>query len=359
MRFRPAFMLACAVIFCAAARAGAQGGHSIRGKVRNAAGVNVSRATVMLEHNGAMIDQTVANNEGDFSFTGLMETSYVVTVSAPDYNPASEQVDFIRQTGRDEAGESRTVEITLVAKGGVRPPRAGLNFAQDVPRTARDAFETGIKFARENKPAEAVAAYGDALRIFPDYFDAHFVLANELARQGKFDDAIKHLDEARRVNPKDDRIYDLFARVLRQQHKYAVAARIYAEAGRLNPNEPQYLLLEAASLIDQGMTIDPAQSKAKADERAFAFDEAGKTLDRAEQLSNHKLPEVHLQRARLYEKKGDRTRAADELELYLRKSPNAKNADALRQAIKTLREPAPAAPPNPSDAKKNPSTKNA
>jgi tetratricopeptide (TPR) repeat protein len=353
MRFRPFVLLAFAIIFCAATHASAQA-HSIRGKVRNAAGMNVSRATVTLEHNGAMIDQTVANNEGDFSFTSLTETSYLVVVSAPDYNPASESVDFVRPSGPNEAGESRTVEITLVAKGGVRPPRAGLNFAQNVPRTARDAFETGIKFARENKPVEAVAAYENAIKIFPDYFDAHFVLASELARQGKFNDAIKHLDEARRINPKDDRIYDLFARVMRQQHKYAVAARIYAEAGRLNPTEPQYLIAEAASLIDQGMTIDPTQSKAAADERAFAFNEAAKALDRADQLGNHKLAEVHLQRARLYEKKGERARAADELEQYLRKTPNAKNADALRQAIRTLREPSPDATKNPSDVKKNP-----
>lgn len=357
MRFRPAIvMLACFVVlvFCAAAPARAQGGHNIRGKVRNAAGVNVSRATVTLEHNGAMVDQTVANNEGDFSFTSLTETSYTVIASAPDYTPASESVDFVRPTGPNEAGESRTVEITLTAKGGVRPPRAGLNFAQNVPGKARDAFESGIKFTRENKSAEAVAAYENAIKIFPDYFDAHFVLASELAREGKFDDAIKHLDEARRINPKDDRVYDLFARVMRQQHKYAVAARIYAEAGRLNPNEPQYLVLQAASLIDQGMTIDPAQSKAAADERAFAFEEAAKALDRADQLSNHKLAEVHLQRARLYEKKGERARAADELEQYLRKSPDAKNAAALRQAIKTLREPATDATKTPPETKQNP-----
>ena len=141
-----------------------------------------------------------------------------------------------------------------------------------------------------------------------------------------------------RVNPKDDRVYDLFARVLAQQHKYAVAARVYAEAARLNPDEPQYPFAQGVALIDQGATIDPSRSKASADERAYAFAEAEKALMRAYQISFRKLAEVHLQLARLYEKEGDRARAADELEAYLRKAPGAKNADAIRQAIKTLRE---------------------
>jgi tetratricopeptide (TPR) repeat protein len=327
------------VIFCANADARAQG-HVIRGKVRNSAGVAVPRASVTLEVNGGMADQTVTNNEGDFAFSGLTDTSYVVVVSASDYNTASESVQFVMIPSGNSMGETRTVEITLSAKGGVRPPRAGLNFVQDVPRPAREAFDAGRKLARENRVPEAVASYERAIQLFPDYFDARFVLASELAREGHFDDAIKHLDEARRVNPKDDRVYDLFARILMQQGKYAVAARIFAEAARLNPADPQYPLSEGTALIEQASSIDPARSPAAKDERNFALDEALKALDRAYTLSNKKSAEVHRQLARLYEKKGDRSRAADELEQYLRKTPDAKNADAIREAIKKLREPA-------------------
>ncbi|MCA1628828.1 MAG: carboxypeptidase regulatory-like domain-containing protein [Acidobacteria bacterium] len=346
MRFRLIPLIAFAALLCASSSAEARAqGHSIRGKVRNAAGSNVSRAIITLEKNGAPVDQTVANNEGDFSFTGLTETSYTVVVSAPDYNPASESVDFVRPTNADSAGETRTVEITLLAKGGVRPPRAGLNFAQNVPRTARDAFESGVRLARENKPAEAVAAYEGAIKIFPDYFDAHFVLASEFARQGKFDDATKHLQEARRVNERDDRVWELFARILMRQRKFAVAARVFGEASRLNPTDAQYLVSQASAFIEQASATDASKSKAAADEREFAFAEAEKSLARAEQL-DRKLAEVNLQRARLYEKRGDRARAASELEQYLRKAPNAKNAEGVRQAIKTLRSQA-AAPKTP------------
>jgi len=65
---------------------------------------------------------------------------------------------------------------------------------------------------------------------------------------------------------------------------------------------------------------------------------AEKSLTQAFELSGKKLAAVHLQLARLYEKKG-RAGAADELDKYLKMAPDDKKADAIRAAIKTLRGP--------------------
>ena len=151
-------ILGLLVFFMSAVGIFAQG-HSIRGKVRNAEGTSVPRATVALERNGAMIDQTVTNNEGDFFFSGLTDTSYVVIASAVDYNPGREGVDFVKQVDPTTPGETRTIEITLTAREFMRPPRAGLNFVQDVPRAARDAFDSGMKLTRAKRRLEAIAAY--------------------------------------------------------------------------------------------------------------------------------------------------------------------------------------------------------
>ena len=285
-----------------------------------------------------MVEQTVTNNEGDFRFGGLTDTSYTVVVSAVDYDPVSESVDFVRSIAANEPGESRALEITLVMKTGTRPPRPGINFVQNIPAPALAAYETGLKHAREKRVAEAIASYQDAIKLFPNYFNAHLTLANELAKQGKFQEAIKSLDAARTANPKDDRVYDLFARVMMQQRKYAMAARIYAEAAKLNPGEPQYLLSQATALIEQSNLINVAAGSAAAEEeRSFALVEAEKILLQVTK-QNDKLADVHLQLARVYERKGERGRAATELERYLSKAPNAKNADQIKAAIKTLRE---------------------
>ena len=338
----PALLVAAACCLLCAAEARAQG-HTIRGKVRNAAGANVGRVTITLELNGAMVGQTVANNEGDFSFSGLGDTSYMLVVSAPDYLPASESVRFVRTSSPDQPGEMQTVEIVLMARGGVRPPRAGLNFAQSVPPAARQAFEAGLRHQQENRPADAAAAYETAVRIFPDYFDARFVLANQLISQNKLDAAIPHLDVARRVNERDDRVWHSFGIILMRQSKFATAARVFGEAAKLSPADAQYPLAQGSAFIDQAATIDPKRSQAAADERAFALAAAEKALDAAQRIGRGKLADVHRQRARLYERRGERARAADELEQYLRKSPGLRNAAAVREAIKSLRAPAPPA----------------
>ncbi len=318
----------------------AQQGNSIRGKVRNPSGANMSQVMVSIETgNGSPFSQTATNNEGDFFFGGLTDTSYVLVISAPDYNPVSEHVDFVNRTGPDSPGESRTIDITLTPKSGVRPSRAGLNFVQNIPKAAQTSYELALKLSKQGKKQEAIAALQEAIRIFPDYLNAHFVLGSEFMKAGKHGEAIAQLDEARRINPKDDRIYELFGLLLMQQGKFAVAAAVFAEASRLNPLDPQYPLMRGMALIEQASAINTSQSKEAENNRVATLNDAEMSLKHAYELSGKKLAAAHLQLARVYEKRGQRERAVNELEQYLREAPDAKNADAVREGIKKLREP--------------------
>ncbi|HVG22033.1 MAG TPA: tetratricopeptide repeat protein [Blastocatellia bacterium] len=316
----------------------AQQGNNIRGKVRDSSGKNVSSIIVELQTgNGLTINQIVTGNEGDFYFAGLKDTSYFVVISNADYNPVNERIEFYVRPGENNPGETRSVEITLVLKGGVRGPMAGIIFTQPVPQAARDAFARAMKLSKEGKREEAAAAMREAIKIYPDYFDAHFALGNELMVLNRLDEAIAEFEEARRVNPKDHRVYQSFGLIMMTQKKYAVAAAAFAEAARLNPNDAAILLRRATALIDHASTMNPTKSKEASSERDRALDMAEKDLTRAYDLSGRKLASVHLQMARLYEKRGERSRAADELEEYLHMVPEDKNAIALREAIKKLR----------------------
>lgn len=335
-KFRLAALVALFLLFPAAAHA--RQGHSIRGKVRNPSGVNVPRVLVELQTgNGVPIGQTVTNNEGDFFFGSLLESSYNVIVNAPDHNPTSEPVQFGRSIDENTPGESRTVEITLMPKVGARVTPARAAFAQNVPPAARAAFGRATKLVGAAKAQERIAALREAVQLFPDYFDARLELGSELLKAGDLNGAINEFDHARRINPKDDRVYYYFGLVMLRQGKTALAAAVFAEAARLNPVEPQYPLMRSGALIDAVSTINPSQSKQAADDRKLLLDEAEKALLRAYELSDKKLPDYHTKMARIYEKRGDKARAADELEQYLRKNPNAPNAAAMREAIRTLR----------------------
>src|SRR5207237_122153 len=120
--------------------------------------------------------------------------------------------------------------------------------------------------------------------------------------------------------------------------KYGVAVAVFAEASRLNPTSALNSLMRGIALIHQASTIDPSQSKATAD-REFILKRAEVALAEASELSGKKLTADYLSLAMLYEMKGERARAAAELEQYLQKNPAAQNADAIREEIRKLRSP--------------------
>ncbi|HEV3470002.1 MAG TPA: tetratricopeptide repeat protein [Pyrinomonadaceae bacterium] len=331
--------LLCLLLVCPAALA--QQGHSVRGKVRDAAGNALARVIVDLQTgNGTPVGQTVTNNEGDFQFGELLGSAYIIFVNSPDYQPASEAVHFGRAIDDNTPGETRVVEVTLTPKPGagrIRPGR--VTFAQDVPPEARAAFDRGARLSGEGKSAEALASFREATRLFPDYFDAHFALGTELERTGDLGGAIAAFERARRINPKDDAVYSSFGSVMMRQRKFAVAAAAYAQAARLNAREPLHPLLRGMALIEHAVRLDPASK-----ERRQALDDAEASLLRALELSGKRLAAAHQQLARVYERRGEPARAADELEKYLRANPGAKNAAAIREAVKTLRAAAGAKP---------------
>jgi Tfp pilus assembly protein PilF len=316
-----------------------QQGNSIQGKVSNSAGKHMSQIIVEIETgNGQPVETIVTNNEGDFSVSGLTGTSYIVVIRQVDYEPISDHVDFVRTVDADAPGERRTLQITLVPKGRVAPlPSNRIVSGQNVPKAAREALDRALKFAKDNKSEETIASLKEAIKAYPDYSDAHLLLAGEFLKADRLDESIAEYEEARKVNPKDDRVYLGFGQVLIKQKKFALAVGVLGEAARLNPGDAKILMMSGTALLEHALATNPAQSKEAAAEREKSFGLAEDAFLKAFDLSGKRMAAVHLQLARLYEKKGERARAADELEQYLKMSPDDKKADAIRAAIKTLR----------------------
>ncbi len=295
-------------------------GNTLLGKVRTQSGQTMANVIVQLESgNGIVVGQTVTSNEGDYAFGGLTGASFVLVVTDVQHEPFAERVEFTRQ-GTTRPGEALRADITLVPKSRTAPARAGVIFRQDVPEAALKAYQRGLKLLSDLKAAEGVAALDEATRLFPSYFDAHFALGLEMFRLHRYDDSIKELERARIINPRDSRLYHAFGLVLYEQKKYAMAVRVFEAGEQLDPQNAEARLMRGAALIDVGQ-----------------LDEAESELKDADRLSSRKLVLVHIQLARLYEKRGESGRAADELERYLRQNPNAENAAAIREAVKKLR----------------------
>ena len=100
-----------------------------------------------------------------------------------------------------------------------------------------------------------------AIKIFPEYFDAHLQLGNMFLKTEQLNEAIAELDLARQINPNDERAYQSFGLLLMKQRNYAVAVAVFAEAARLNPANPMNAVMRATALIHQARSSIGASTK--------------------------------------------------------------------------------------------------
>jgi len=83
-----------------------------------------------------------------------------------------------------------------------RTPMADPRAAREVaPAGSMANNDRGIELTRQGRPEEAVAFFEEALRINPEFAEAHYNLGTLLARGGRLDEAIRHLEDAVRLGP--------------------------------------------------------------------------------------------------------------------------------------------------------------
>ena len=337
-RFSPVLLLLSFLV--SAQFALAQNAHVLQGKVITPSGSQpTSPVRVKLTFNGRAILETFTDLSGRFSFPGLARGNYQLTADGDGINFETTSV-YAQVSAFGSAPQSFTQDIQMRPIARKPAAQAGVinAFTQNVPAAARDALASGTKFAEEGKFAEAVADMRKAIRIFPEYFDAHLELGNLFLKAQQFQEAIAELDLARQINPNDERAYQSFGLLLMKQKNFAVAVAIFAEAARLNPENPTNAVMRATALIHQAAnTSDAAPST---EDRNYLLTRAEMAIAQASNLSENKLKPDSMTMALFYELKGEPDRAASELEAYLKKTPQLKTSEPLQNEIKRLREKA-------------------
>ncbi|HJZ66826.1 MAG TPA: tetratricopeptide repeat protein [Blastocatellia bacterium] len=203
---------------------------------------------------------------------------------------------------------------------------------QEVPKPARVAYSKGIAKLREGKSEEGIASLREAIVEFEDYFDAHFALGSEYYRIGKDAEALEALERARKINDRESAVYYVFGMVMLRQQKFRTAEYAFGRAAEFNDAHVGAHFNHAVMLIELAVRVaDPG-------EKGKNLAAADRELDRSWELSNKRLSSVYLQRARIYQERGDREAAARELENYLKAEPGIRNASSIKEAIRKLRE---------------------
>jgi tetratricopeptide (TPR) repeat protein len=339
MRGIQLFVLAFLLLSGSALPAHAQGVNTLQGRVITPGGNQPTNPVkVTLTFNGRRVFETFTDLSGRFSFTGLNRGRYQVTAEGDGKSFETTSV-YADVSAFGSAPQLFSQDVHLRPLAGKPLPQPGVvnSFSQDVPKPAREALDRAIELAGKGQANAAIEKMQEAIKAFPEYFEAHFQLGNQLLKTGRLVEAIAQLDLARQINPNDERVYQSFGWVLMQQKNYGVAVAVFSEAARLNPTNPFNAVMRATALIHQAYTIAPSSSATADSDRKYLTNRAELSLAQASELSDKKAKADHLTLAMFYEMKGDYTRAAKELEGQLQENPNAKNAESLKTIIKRLR----------------------
>jgi len=311
-----------------------QGGSVLEGKVITPSGTQpTTPVRVKLTFNGRPIHETFTDLSGRFTFPGLKSGTYQLTAEGDGMTFETTAVTAdIPAFGGNGQGFTQDIQLRPIAHKPNTGPGVVNAFTQNVPAAAKQALDAGLKLAAEGKAPAAIENMQKAVQIFPQYFEAHLQLGNTFLKLDQLPEAIAELDKAREINPNDERAYQSFGLLLMKQRNYAVAVAVFAEAGRLNPENPLNAVMRATALIHQAATSE--------EDRSSILSRAEIALSQAANLSDNKLKPDAMTMALFYELKGDSERAATELESHIKKNPQLKNATALQNEIKRLRDKA-------------------
>jgi tetratricopeptide (TPR) repeat protein len=115
----------------------------------------------------------------------------------------------------------------------------------------------GYVLAEQGKLNEAMVNYFEALRIKPDFAEAHNNIGSALVVQGKSDEAVGHFSEAVRINPDFEKAHINLGHVFFERGNLDKAFAHFSEALRIKPDYGEAHNGMGAVLTNQGR-IDEA-----------------------------------------------------------------------------------------------------
>ena len=200
----------------------------------------------------------------------------------------------------------------------------GTTFVQEVPERAKKAYERGVSLLDAKNSDGGIAALVEAIEIFPDYYLALERIGAEFVQRKDFDRASIALNRAVAINPSGH--LSLYALGVTQynQKQYTEAAEQLRRSYQLAPgstNAPFVQFYLGLSLLKLDRPAD-----------------AEVQFRRAYELGGKRIPpDVHLHLAQIYSNDKRYREAADELELFLKEAPTARDAESIKNVIKQLR----------------------
>jgi len=317
--FRSTLLLVGLVLLLPAYSA-AQGG-SIRGNVLLPNGGYLNeRARITLQTSRGVRSNVYTDERGQFQFNGLTPPIYEIIIE-----PDGDRFEKAKAVIEVFSGQPAIVNINLkekkpaASKGGPKVVSAG-ELDPAIPAAARKEFERASDSAQSGKIDDAVAHLRKAIEIYPTYLMAHNDLGAQLLAQGKLNEAAVEFRRAMEIDPKAFNPRLNLGIVLVQQKRYADAMTVLKTALALQSDSP-------AAMLYDGL----------AREGASDYEGAERQLVIAHQLGGPQFSKALFHLGQIYMNRGERKRARETLEEYLREDPKGPDSAEAQRLVKILR----------------------
>lgn len=192
-------VLAFLMLFASAGVANAQSIHTLQGKVITPSGTQPANPVmVTLTFSGRPIYETFTDLSGRFSFTALSRGTYKLT--AEDDRQTFETTSVYAEVAAFGSAPQLFTQDIQLRPNSAKPlgqPGVVNALTQNVPKAARLTLERAAKLNRELKTEAAIEQLLEAIRIFPEYFEAHLELGNTFLKAGRFEHAIAECQKCR------------------------------------------------------------------------------------------------------------------------------------------------------------------
>ncbi|MGB7202453.1 MAG: tetratricopeptide repeat protein [Pyrinomonadaceae bacterium] len=315
------------------ADSGLGGNNSIIGTVLSPSGQRMERRIRVKLSTMTRGDVTSMTDEmGNFAFRRVVDGNYTVVIDGEkEYEPVVQDVRIIQLRGSPPQTYMVNIRLALKGNSDLKPGVINSAFA-NVPKRALDFYNKAVDLAKAGDSKGAIEQFGLATSEYPKFMLAFNELGVIYLRLNDLEKADESFQTALKIEP------EAFAPLLNRCILFVQMKR-YAEA---EPMLRSVLNIKEDSVVGHYFLGQALANLGR-------FDAAEKELVYSITNGGDEMVEAHRVLAIIYSAKGEKIRAAGELETYLRLAPKTPDAVQLRQVILQLKAsgaPTPLSPPN-------------
>jgi Tfp pilus assembly protein PilF len=267
----------------------------------------------LLATGGRPVATAYLDSAGHFAFPGVPPGSYTIHAQIEGFEEVNQPVD-----ANEGLGLGMNVLITVARKGGHAAPINGgivniSEFLDAYPKKAVEAFKKGQDYRKNKKDEQAMKSFETAIKIAPEFYQAHTELGILYKEAGRVDDAETEFIKAHELNRKNIEPLLNLTTLYIDENKPERAVSASEEAVKANSRS-------APAFLNLGIALY----------KAAMLDKAEVALKRALELAP-KMAAVRLMLANVYLKLRQYDNLMEQLNTYIAENPHGEQLQAVVQ----------------------------